>query len=234
MPGRLRSAAGWEQPDFSAEMMRDRSTTPSGKSTGRPYTTQGLLAQVFDASYVRLDGGGWKQKDDLRVQTAGETELDRYWKSRKLVKTTISASSRKRLIDKLPTAPEHLSHWEELDDLKEFMLWCKSYSERYRALPVKKWRVEQVFSFVADSFQDAAQVDVTGKPLPKAVIEGDGSVESRIDTLVLRSILKHKLDYRYFVRHPLLQHCWPPPSQQHPVALELWNDGRCFHTTAER
>lgn len=52
------TAVGPESPSIA--LMRDRALTPPRRNTGRPYTTQSQLAQIFDASYVRMDNGDWR------------------------------------------------------------------------------------------------------------------------------------------------------------------------------
>lgn len=64
------------------------------------------------------------------------------------------------------------------------------------AMPVRAHVSRRSFLPLLTVVLAAEQVDDVGKPLPAAVL-GDAIVlEKRFDTLVLRAILKHKLDYR--------------------------------------
>jgi len=92
--------------------------------------------------------------------------------------------------------PEHLQkRWRLLQSPDERRAFGKMYSTRYKSKEVLAWTMEDVFSFVADSFVNDAQVDVGGLALPKKLIKEDGvRADACLDVLVLRKVKIERMD----------------------------------------
>jgi hypothetical protein len=92
--------------------------------------------------------------------------------------------------------PEHLQkRWRFLTSIDERRDLEKLYNTRYKEKEVLAWRVEDVLSFVADSFINDVQVDVSGIPLPKKLVKEDGVRADRcLDMLVMRQVKVEMMD----------------------------------------
>jgi len=92
--------------------------------------------------------------------------------------------------------PEHLQkRWRLLQSPEERRAFGKMYSTGYKSKEVLAWTMGDVFSFVADSFVNDAQVDVGGLELPKKLIKEDGvRADACLDVLVLRKVKIEKMD----------------------------------------
>ena len=92
--------------------------------------------------------------------------------------------------------PEHLQvRWRLLTSIDERRDFAKFYSTRYKERGVMDWKMEDVFSFVADSFINDTQVDVAGILVPKKLIREDGMRSDRcLDVLVLRQVKEERMD----------------------------------------
>ena len=92
--------------------------------------------------------------------------------------------------------PAHLQkRWRFLTSIDERRDLEKNYNTRYKEKEVLAWKVEDVFSFVADCFINETQVDVKGIPLPKKLVKEDGVQADRcLDMLVMRQVKVEMMD----------------------------------------
>ena len=123
-----------------------------------------------------------------------------YWRHKKLVTVPLARAA---TAPESPAAaapvgraglPPQLQHWARLNDDKERERFAALYSGAYKTKKVSRWRMAELFSFVADAFTDAQEVEATGEPAWPGTIPEALQVDARRDVLVLRQVTNLRVE----------------------------------------